>query len=255
MNWRIIKYILPYGIINHKKDIMKIITSPLYFLPRKCPLCGTRMFRFSSWSAPFGGHKIKDWVCFGCGSHPRHRRLWLYLMRKTKILEQKDAHFLHIAPDSCFVKIFKNIFKNYLTADLYRHNVMVRMDITNIEYPDESFDIIFCLHVLEHIPDDNKAMVELYRILKKGGVAIIMIPQTSNYETYEDWSITTPEGRLKAFGQHDHVRRYGLDFKEKLQVAGFNVSVIQQNNYLLPKEINKYLGRNKNENIFYCGKG
>jgi len=244
MNWKIIKYIL------------RKITFFLWFLPRKCPICGMRLFRFFPFkiSSSYGGYKLTDWLCPGCSSHPRHRNLWLFLHRKTEIFQWDKAFFLHIAPDRCFVEIFAKIFKNYLTADLYKTNVMVKMDITNIGYQNESFDIIFCLHVLEHIPDDNKAISELYRVLKKEGIAVIMVPQTKELETYEDWSITSPDGRLKAFGQHDHVRRYGQDFLLKLQKAGFIVSVIKQDNYLSGKEIKKYIGTKYNGDIFICKK-
>jgi ubiquinone/menaquinone biosynthesis C-methylase UbiE len=154
----------------------------------------------------------------------------------------RDVTFLHVAPEYCYKEKFKNRFMNYLTADINDSSVMLKMDITKIEYPNDSFDIIFCNHVLEHIPEDGKAMAELYRVLKKDGLAILLVPLSSNFNTYEDWSITTPEGRLEAFWQDDHVRLYGQDYFEKLRAVGFIVSTICDNEYLSQKEIKKYIG-------------
>lgn len=100
---------------------------------------------------------------------------------------------------------------------------VVKADITQLPFATNSFDAIICMHVLEHIPYDHKAMCELYRVLKPGGWAIIMVPlDESRATTYEDFSITTPEGREKAFGQQDHVRWYGNDYPQRLEAAGFH---------------------------------
>jgi len=154
--------------------------------------------------------------------------------------------------------MFKDNFKNYLTADLNNPTAMVKMDITKIEYPDESFDIIFCNHVLEYIPEDNRALSELYRVMKKGGFAIIMVPLSLDAKTYEDKSITTPEGREKSFGYHDHVRVYGQDFLDKLRSVRFIVEAIPTDNYLSPDELKRYSGINphntRRDLIFKCSK-
>lgn len=133
---------------------------------------------------------------------------------------------LHIAPEKCFEPRFKKVFRDgYLTADLNNSRAMEKMDITNIPYPDETFDIIYCSHVLEHIPDDKKALRELNRVLKNNGWAIILVP-IEGKTTYEDPSIVTPEARLAAFGQIDHVRIYGEDYFERLEKTGFKTEVI-----------------------------
>jgi predicted SAM-dependent methyltransferase len=131
---------------------------------------------------------------------------------------------LHVAPEKCLAERFREILgDNYITADKSRP-AMVKMDVTNIQYSDQSFDAIYCSHVLEHVQNDRKAMREFYRVLKENGWAILLVPITAD-KTFEDPSIVDPEERLKAFGQRDHVRRYGPDYVDRLREAGFNVEV------------------------------
>ena len=114
---------------------------------------------------------------------------------------------------------------DYLTADLNPEGVMVKMDITDIDYPDSTFDTIICNHVLEHIIDDHKAMSELHRVLKPGGWAILQVPISFSLDkTFEDASVTAPEEREQVFGQCDHVRIYAPDYIDRLEQAGFQVS-------------------------------
>lgn len=103
---------------------------------------------------------------------------------------------------------------------------MVRMDITQIDFPDNSFDVIYCSHVLEHVVDDRQAMQEFYRVLRPGGWAVLLVPITAD-QTFEDPAIVSPQDRLQMFGQADHVRRYGPDFVDRLKDAGFEVRVIR----------------------------
>jgi ubiquinone/menaquinone biosynthesis C-methylase UbiE len=144
---------------------------------------------------------------------------------------------LHIAPEQAFYHRFKSQ-KNldYTTADLYSPLADVKADITNMPFEDEHFDVIFCNHVLEHVIDDQKAMHELYRVLKKGGWGIFQIPQDLNRtETYEDFSITDPKERAIHFGQYDHVRVYGRDYFDKLKTVGFEVEVVDYAQKLTPE--------------------
>jgi predicted SAM-dependent methyltransferase len=146
------------------------------------------------------------------------------------ITPERKVKVLHFAPEKIITKLFTS-FKNvdYLSADIDPSKAMVKEDITKVSFPDNSFDIIFCSHVLEHIPDDRLAMRELYRILKPQGFAILQVPIKDVFnnriidKTYEDFSIVTPEGREKAFGQHDHVRVYGRDFRDRISSVGFRV--------------------------------
>lgn len=180
-----------------------------------------------------GGVKSKrpNALCPRCGSLERHRLLWQYLKTQTNLFAT-PARLLHVAPE----QLFYEIFSTYPTIeyvpcakfgegyeDKYPKGTQ-NIDITEIDLPDNSFDIIICSHVLEHIPDDLKAMQELYRVLKPKGWGILQVPlDTSRDVTYEDFSITDPREREKAFGQRDHVRIYGNDYIDRLASAGFQV--------------------------------
>ena len=130
---------------------------------------------------------------------------------------------------------------------------MVKMDITNIDYPDQSFDVIYCSNVLEHVQDDRKAMREFYRTLKSNGWAILLVPITVE-ETYEDPSIIEPKERLKVFGQEDHVRRYGPDFADRLREAGFSVEVTEVNDLVQNNEAVRMGLTPASGEIYYCTK-
>ena len=147
-----------------------------------------------------------------------------------------------MAPEQCFLKLFKKQ-KNleYISADLYSPIVDVKADINKLPFENESFDVVFCNHVLEHIEDDKKAMSELFRVLKKGGFGIFQIPQDLNLEkTYEDFSITSDEERAKHFGQYDHVRVYGKDYFNKLRAVGFKVDEVNYASKISPDLVQKY---------------
>jgi SAM-dependent methyltransferase len=138
-------------------------------------------------------------------------------------LEAQNLGMLHFAPEPCLEKHFRKIIgQGYLTADLYSSLADIKIDITNTNIEDNIFDIIQCCHVLEHIPEDTKAMKEMYRILKQDGMALIMVPLRGD-TTSEDLSIIDPSEREKLYGQADHVRYYGIDITDKLTQAGFNV--------------------------------
>jgi len=165
-------------------------------------------------------------LCPWCLSLERHRILWKYLEDKTDIYSDKVIKVLHFAPEWHFQERFKaapNI--DYLSCDLDMPTAMDKQDITALTYADESFDMIMCNHVLEHIPDDRKAMSELFRVLKPGGWAILQTPMNQDEKTYEDDSITNPKEREEHFGQNDHVRLYGLDKKQRLEAVGFEVTI------------------------------
>ena len=134
---------------------------------------------------------------------------------------------LHIAPEyGMEPRLRRSLGAGYVTADLTDPEVMVRIDITNIDFPAESFDVIYCSHVLEHVADDRKAMRELQRVLKRDGWGVLQVPIRPGV-TYEDPTIVDPQERLRAFGQEDHVRQYGDDFADRLREAGFDVQVVR----------------------------
>lgn len=194
----------------------------------------------------------------------RHRLLWLYLNEQTdffkselvsdssftntKRIKLRDAEtnsalkVLHFAPEQAFYKLFRNQ-KNleYTTTDLFSPLADVKADICDLPFEDNQYDVILCNHVLEHIPDDTKAMQELYRVLKPGGMAILQIPQDlSRATTFADDSITDQKERAKIFGQYDHVRIYGRDYFDKLRSIGFKVVEEDYTNKIAPELVEKY---------------
>ncbi|HKJ49232.1 MAG TPA: methyltransferase domain-containing protein [Christiangramia sp.] len=171
----------------------------------------------------------------------RHRLLWLYLKYETEFFN-KNLKVLHFAPEQAFYKRFRKLNNlDYTTTDLNSPLADVKADICDLPFEDDSFDFILCNHVLEHIPDDTKAMQELYRILKPGGTAVLQIPQElDRAETFQDDSIRDPKERAKIFGQYDHVRVYGRDYFQKLRNIGFEVEEVDYTSKLSEAEINKY---------------
>ncbi len=173
----------------------------------------------------------------------RHRLLWLYLKNETDFFtSEKRRKVLHIAPEQCFLDRFKkqkNI--DYITSDLESPIADIKADICDLPFEDNSFDVVFCNHVLEHIPNDTKAMQELYRVMKKGGFGIFQIPQDINRaKTFEDDTITDPKERAKIFGQYDHVRVYGLDYFDKLRSIGFQVEEVDYTTKIDKQLVEKY---------------
>jgi len=210
-------------------------------------------YRGTSFEDPIDGNTFRSFLPYGYEnprenvlspstlSLERHRLLWLFLKEKTDFFTT-PLHVLHFAPEQAFYKRFKKLRNlNYTTTDLNSPLADVKADICNLPFESNTFDVILCNHVLEHIPDDTKAMSELYRILKPGGWGILQIPQDLNRDkTFEDNSITNKEERAKIFGQYDHVRIYGCDYFEKLRSIGFNVEEIDFTNQLSQEEINRY---------------
>ena len=173
----------------------------------------------------FGADRREDAMCPRCGALERHRFVWRYFETKTDLFDGRPKRVLHVAPERCFTpRLRRRLGLGYTTADLRDPRAMLRMDITRIELPDGSFDVVYCSHVLEHVPDDRAALRELHRVLRPGGWAILLVPITAE-RTIEDPSVLDPLARLKTFGQRDHVRRYGPDFVDRLREAGFAVKV------------------------------
>jgi teichuronic acid biosynthesis glycosyltransferase TuaH len=187
----------------------------------ECPVCRSRFRRL----VPFSGGR--DHACPRCSSLARHRRTILFLRRSTTLYSQ-PARVLHVAPEHGLRRELSRLpHIDYVTADLLADDVMTKMDITAIDYPDESFDVILCSHVLEHVLDDRRAMRELRRVLRADGWALINVPSDPDRsEVYEDASIVSPLDRLRHFGQEDHVRVYSTDgFLGRLREAGFAVEI------------------------------
>ncbi len=183
----------------------------------------------------------KNALCPGTLSLERHRLLWLYLDKETDFLNS-NLKVLHVAPEQVFYKKFKKL-KNweYFTFDLNSPIADIKGDLTSTNFKDESFDLIICNHVLEHIEDDKSALNEIYRILKYNGISILQVPMNvKRKNTFEDSSIKSKNQREKYFGQYDHVREYGLDFKDRVEQAGFEVEIINYSTKISQDLVIKY---------------
>jgi SAM-dependent methyltransferase len=200
---------------------------------RECPFCRSHVRAFRPWGEDFpvlrekqvvGGQRRDDCLCPVCRSIDRERLLYLYLLNETAIFRD-DVELLHIAPEQRLRATLERAANvRYTTADLAAPDVTMRMDITDIPSPDGSFDAIICSHVLEHVPDDRRAMAELHRVLRPGGWAVLQVPMSLTLPaTYEDPSIVDAAARERAFGQFDHVRIYALDYVDRLAASGFAV--------------------------------
>ena len=223
-------------------------------------------FRGSNFTDPINGKSYRTFLPYGYVlqrknalspgtlSLERHRLLWLYLKNET-IFFKKDLKVLHIAPEQCFYNVFKKLKNiNYITYDLNSPLAEIKGDICNMPFKNNSFDYILCNHVLEHINDDKKAMMEIFRVLNISGTAILQVPiNLNNKNTLEDNSITNKQERIEKFGQYDHVRLYGLDYFKKLQNIGFEVDQVKYGSKFNDDEILKY-SIVKNEVIPVCKK-
>jgi len=191
---------------------------------------------------PYGYQNIRpNALCPGTLSLERHRLLWLYLQYKTNFLTD-SLKVLHIAPEQVFYKKFKSFTNwDYTTTDLYSPLADIKADICALPFEDEIYDLILCNHVLEHIPDDRKAMSELYRVLKKGGTLIAQVPlEEGRLKSFEDDSITDKKKRTEIFGQYDHVRLYGMDYYQRLESIGFQTEAVDFLKELSEEEIIRY---------------
>jgi SAM-dependent methyltransferase len=209
----------------------------------------------NTFTDPIDGKSFRMFLPYGYGkqrnnalspstlSLERHRLLWLYLKNETDFFTSTaKKKVLHFAPEQAFYKLFRNQ-KNiqYTTTDLFSPLADVKADICDLPFEDNSYDIIFCNHVLEHIPDDTKAMQELFRVLKPGGMAILQIPQElARATTFADDSITDQKERAAIFGQYDHVRIYGRDYFDKLRSIGFTVIEEDYTHKIAPELVEKY---------------
>lgn len=212
--------------------------------------------RGNTFTDPIDGKSFKSFLSYGYGTQrdnvlspstlslERHRLLWLYLQNETSFFTPTEdkKKVLHFAPEQCFLKRFRALENiDYTTTDLLSPIADVKADICNLPFEDNTYDVILCNHVLEHIPDDTKAMQELFRVMKPGGYGVFQIPQDlSRQTTFEDNTITDKKERAKIFGQYDHVRVYGYDYFNKLRDIGFMVNEVDYTAKLSAKAIEQY---------------
>jgi hypothetical protein len=220
-----------------------------------CPCCGGH-FRALRDFRPRGGKTFvgvrANAHCPRCGSLERHRLLWLFFQRETDLF-RSSLRVLCVAPEYLFQKRLRALPRlDYLSIDLDSPLAMEKADITALPYADGSFDVILCNHVLEHIPDDHRAMSELCRVLRPGGWAVLQTPvDKERAATFEDPGVESPEERARLFGQTDHVRIYGRDYPDRLRQAGFAVEEIDYAARLGPEAVEFY-SLHYIDDIYYC---
>lgn len=217
-----------------------------------CNCCGKSFRKFYS----KGFIKRPNAQCPYCWSLERVRLLDLYLTHELNIYNSRNISILHFAPENALFKKFSKLDIEYVDADINPANARYIVDITNIGYQDDYFDIIICSHVLGHVLDESKAIKELHRVLKNDGTALIMTLLNQNQETtYENPDFTSPEDRLKYYGEPDLCRIHGADFHERLARQGFVVEQIDYRKKLSQETlIRNCLGNGDREMIFKCRK-
>lgn len=223
----------------------------LAFVGRRhtCPCCGWRLRTFTH-----GGASVRsrpNGYCPRCNAKARHRRDWLFLESKTNLFTDR-IKLLHVSPKYALSRRLvrmKNL--EYVALDLeHRLNTTVRADLSAMPLRSDTFDAIICIHVLEHVDDDRRAMLEIFRVLKPGGWALISVPIRLDEKTYEDATITTPAARKVAFGETSHVRFYGHDLVDRLKATGFDVTMDAAAD--LDAEVVAKYGLLLDENVFFC---
>lgn len=190
----------------------------------------------------------------GTMSLERHRLMWMYLKERTNFFTA-PLKVLHIAPEQCFYKLFRKMDNlDYTTGDYNSPIADIHFDLHKAPFADNTFDVIFCNHVLEHVEDAHQCMKELYRILKPGGWGIFQVPiDVTRQETYEDKSIVSPREREIHYWQKDHVRLFGLDYADKLRAVGFDVTEDDFAKQLTPEQADRFRV-SPEETIYLCRK-
>lgn len=232
---------LPRPILIRLSYIFRLFAPMLYKGNKvECPVCQKEFSKFLSYGSDIA-HR-ENVLCPYDLTLERHRLMWLYLKNETNFFTTQKLKVLHIAPEQCFHTLFKKQSNlDYLTGDLLSPIADIHFDLHNIPLEENSFDVIICNHVLEHVEDAKQCMSELFRVLKPGGFGIMQVPQDrTRTVTYEDPTITSPEEREKHFWQYDHVRLFGLDYPDWLRRVGFEVTEYDPKQYFSNETIERY---------------
>lgn len=225
---------------NSFKFLARTMRRSLGKFPRECTLCNYKG-KFLGYGYPY----VCDILCPKCGTLERHRLLSL-ANRDNDFFRGQDV--LHFAPEKAIRQlVLKHKPRSYTTADLFAAGVDRKENIEALKIQDASYDVIVCLHVLEHV-NDRKAIGELFRVLRPGGTLIAMFPIVEGWnETYENGGPKTPAERLLHFGQHDHARFFGRDARNRLAAPGF---VVEEYTAVEP-HVSRY-GLSRGEKVFIC---
>lgn len=220
---------------------------------RLCPICSTYSSHFKT--VLFNNVYLEDVECAFCGSHERHRLSWMFFKSREHLLSGVPGRrMLHVAPEHYLRATFRKAFgEGYLTADFLEPDVDVKMDIVSIQYPDQTFDAIYCSQVLQYVSDDQKALNELYRVLKVGGWAIILVPMLSD-KLHDDLSRTDPLEMHYLSQQTSLIRRYRPDqYSAMLLKAGFKLERVSPSDIVSPEKIVQLGLKNETTGqVYFC---
>lgn len=253
-----LKKIIPYNFVQYLKKIKCNLETILYSGDNfECPICNKkyRTLKDGGESLPFfkdhdivGGGRRKNMLCPYCLSTDRDRLVYFYLTTQ-KELHESLITLLHIAPEPSLKKYFETLPNiTYYRGDKFeeRYNGFyydkgtLNLDLTDLQYPNECFDVIICNHVLEHIKEDSKALQEIKRVLKPNGWAILQVPIAKENQKTIEYQLLPPEKRKSIYGQEDHVRLYGLDYPERLMLHDFKVEIWDISHLLNIDDITKF---------------
>jgi SAM-dependent methyltransferase len=239
--------------VEHRWLLRRALTKIRWFgWQRYCPVCKSDVRRF----LPGGVVLRLNAICPVCGSAERHRLAWHFIENHTDLLDGREKSLLHVAPEYEISNRLKRAnFLDYWTSSFDGKNTRAKIDITQISFPDNHFDAIYCSHVLEHVTEDRKAIHEFWRILRPGRWALLQVPVIPGLTiTVEDEAIVDPNERARVYGQWDHVRAYGSDYPDRLREAGFAVTIFLAIDILSPRRIVQWGIDTTEEPIFYCQK-
>lgn len=229
----------------------------------ECNYCGARLRNWTLRGQPAEVIERLDIVpagprfssCPFCGSYDRDRLLLMFLERRTDLFT-KPTKLLHIAPEQTLARtVLQCPSIDYISGDLDGALAMRALDVTDIDFPENTFDAIICNHVLEHVPNDRLAMSELLRVLKPGGWAVLQVPIGIKLDkTIEDFNLPSDADRLEKFGQGDHVRVYSMDdYVERLRSVGWLVEVSDFPAEVGPQMVHRF-GLHEREKVVFCRK-
>ncbi|MGE0667501.1 MAG: methyltransferase domain-containing protein [Sphingomonadales bacterium] len=231
--------VMPLGGLGVTSRVLPLMSGRF---PRRCPLCG-----FNGRFTAFGTPLHFDVQCPKCESLERHRLFYLHCIERNEL--GKPETVLHFAPEAALRAVLASRVPSYITADAYQGKVDRKLDIEAIDLPPGSIDAVICNHVLEHV-DDGAALHEIYRVLRPGGLLVCTVPIVEGWPaSYENPAIADPAGRELHFGQHDHLRWYGRDFRDRLAAAGFGLRELTATG----EETVEY-GLKPGETLFLCRK-
>lgn len=231
---------------------------------RHCVVCNHAVWRFmpyrsGSRSVPglmrtidMIGSDPDNFECPRCGAHDRERHLLMYLEAMGLLHQMRGKSVLHFAPERHLSQFIRaELPDRYVRCDLYPNSTDIeRVDILNMPFERESFDVVIANHVLEHVSDDLRAASEVHRVLKRGGHAILQTPYSAKlHHIWQDPGIDDEKARLQAHGQEDHVRLFGRDIFERIASVGLQSQVRQHGDVLSKMDAHRF-GVNPREPFF-----